>query len=423
MPKNLRIFVLTNFYPPYDRGGYEQFCAEVCGYLGKRGHQVLILTSNYCPKQSSMQASGEQNLEIHRKLNLESNLFRYSVLDFFLTRRKKENENLLHLAQLLERFNPDLILIWGMWNLPRSLPAYLEKYKNAPTLYWLSDNWPAEPDFHQLYWSQPARHRLLRAPKHYLNQLAQSMLAKEGKPVRLELKNSICLSKSLKEKLINEGINVNNAKVIHHGVDLASFHPPLETHPRPPGKLSTIYMGGLSEQKGVHTAIQAISYLVNHEGMKQITLAVVGTGHPEYVHFLKTMIAELHLEENVKIYPRVPREQIPQLLSQYDCLIFPSIWEEPLGRCHLEAMACAVPVISTMTGGSKEIITSEIDGLTFTPGDSLELASQLKRLALDPELAIRLGYAGRKTVEERFDLNKILNEIERYFVSFVNNVE
>ncbi len=423
MTKNLRLFVLTNFYPPYDRGGYEQFCAEVCNYLGSRGHQILILTSNYCSNQNGVQVSEEQNLEIHRKLNLESNLFRYSVLDFFLSRRKKEQENLLHLAQLLERFNPDLILIWGMWNLSRSLPAYLEKYKNAFTLYWLSDNWPAEPDFHQFYWSQPARHRLLRAPKQYLNQLAQSILAKEGKPVRLELKNSICLSKSLKENLINEGIDVNNAKVIYHGVDLASFHPPLEPRTRSPGKLSSIYMGGLSEQKGVHTAIQAVSHLVNHDGMNQITLAVVGTGHPEYVHFLKTMIAEHNLEENIKIYPRVPREQVPQLLIQYDCLIFPSIWEEPLGRCHLEAMACALPVISTTAGGSKEIITNEINGLTFAAGDPLELASQLKRLALDPELAVRLGYAGRKTVEERFDLSKILNEIEKYFVSLVNSVE
>jgi glycosyltransferase involved in cell wall biosynthesis len=77
-------------------------------------------------------------------------------------------------------------------------------------------------------------------------------------------------------------------------------------------------------------------------------------------------------------------------------------------------MACGLVVLSTLTGGSREIIVDGENGLTFTPGDARSLASQLEKLMSKPDLQKRLAQAGRKTIVERFDIRRSVDEIETY---------
>ena len=74
---------------------------------------------------------------------------------------------------------------------------------------------------------------------------------------------------------------------------------------------------------------------------------------------------------------------------------------EGLGSAALLAMAAAVPVIASDIGGLKEVICDGINGL-LVPNSPEAIAAALRELTANPELARRLGSAGRKTVEERF---------------------
>ena len=47
----MRILFLTNFYPPYEVGGYEQLCRDVAVRLADRGHSYAVLTSDHGVKQ------------------------------------------------------------------------------------------------------------------------------------------------------------------------------------------------------------------------------------------------------------------------------------------------------------------------------------------------------------------------------------
>ena len=102
------------------------------------------------------------------------------------------------------------------------------------------------------------------------------------------------------------------------------------------------------------------------------------------------------------------------ILQQFDVLIFPSIYEEPLARITQEAMASGLVVVGTTTGGTKEFLRDEGTGLTFTPEDADGLAEQVTRLSLDPDLCNRLAQAGRQAVLENFTLDKMVKEIEVY---------
>lgn len=121
------------------------------------------------------------------------------------------------------------------------------------------------------------------------------------------------------------------------------------------------------------------------------------------------------MEKWVSFQGLVRREQMPSVFAAHDVLIFPSVWPEPLARILQEAMACQLVVIGTATGGTEEILQDGVNGLTFEAGNAAMLAERILSVAEDPELRHRLAARARQTVEERFSLDRMVDEIEDSF--------
>jgi glycosyltransferase involved in cell wall biosynthesis len=173
----------------------------------------------------------------------------------------------------------------------------------------------------------------------------------------------------------------------------------------------------LVRHKGVHTAIEAMARLVNKRRINQITLTLVGSGHPDYEEFLRDLVERERLHDFVIFHKSVPKDQMPVILQQFDVLIFPSIYEEPLARTTQEAMAAGLVVVGTTTGGTKEILRDGETGFTFAPEDPDALAEQVTRLITDPDLRHLLAQAGRQTVLENFTLDRMVQQIEDYLLN------
>ena len=105
---------------------------------------------------------------------------------------------------------------------------------------------------------------------------------------------------------------------------------------------------------------------------------------------------------------------MPQLLRKFDVLVVPSIWQEPFSRMVLEGMISGLVVVATPLGGTTEILRDGENGLLFAPGDSEDLAQKIVCLASDPELRRKLALAGKQTVDERFTVTKMMDELEGY---------
>lgn len=405
----MRILFLSNFFPPARPGGYTQWCHEVAERLASRGHTIGVLTSRYELVKVTV---SEQN--IHRLLHLEGDLAYYQPFHFFTKWKKQHHENLAFLEHTVKDFGPDLIFVWGMWALSKALPALAEQLLPGRVVYYLSDYWPSALDMHTTYWQSPARRWPMQATKRVLSKVAMSILAKEGQP-ELKLEKVICVSAKVRQLLVEAGLPIQHARIIHGGTDIERF---LEVRKRDylSGQLKLLYAGQLVRHKGVHTAIEAMARLVNQQGIHQITLTLVGSGHPDYEAFLRALIERERLQDFVTFHKLISKEEMPALLQQFDVLIFPSIYEEPLARMTQEAMASGLAVVGTITGGTTEILREGETGLTFAPEDADGLAKQITRLFNDPDLCCRLAQRGRQTVLENFTLDKMVNEIEAYLM-------
>jgi glycosyltransferase involved in cell wall biosynthesis len=403
----MRILFLSNFFPPARPGGYTQWCHEVAERLVGRGHTVGVLTSCY---ELAKAPAGEQN--IYRLLHLEGDLAYYQPLHFFTKWKKQHRENLASLEQTVKDFTPDLIFVWGMWALSKAVPALAEQLLPGRVVYYLSDYWLSASDMHTTYWQAPVQRWPMQVPKRVLSWVAMLMLAKEGQP-ELKLEQVICVSARVRDLLVEAGLPIQHASIIHGGTDIERFSGIRKRDYRSE-HLKLLYAGQLVRHKGVHTAIEAMARLVNKQRLTQISLTLVGSGHPDYEAFLRNLIEREGLQDFVTFHQPVSKDKMPALLQQFDVLIFPSIYEEPLARMTQEAMASGLVVVGTTTGGTKEILRDGETGFTFAPEDAASLAEQVTRLILDPDLRCRLGQAGRQIVLENFTLDKMVNEIEAY---------
>lgn len=411
----MRILFLSNFFPPARTGGYTQWCHEVAERLKGRGHTIGVLTS--CFELEKVPPS-EKN--IYRLLHLEGDLAYYQPLRFFTRWKKQHRENLLFLEHTVKDFAPDLIFIWGMWALSKALPALAEQLLPGRVVYYLSDYWLSASDMHTTYWQSPALHGPVQVPKRVLRKVAMSMIAKERQP-DLKLEQVICVSGRVRDLLVEAGLPIEHARIIHGGTDMERF---LDVRKRDyqSGRLKLLYAGQLVRHKGVHTAIEAMARLVNQGKLNQITLTLVGSGHPDYEAFLRDIVERERLTDFVTFHEPVSKEEMPAIFEQFDVLIFPSIYEEPLARITQEAMASGLVVVGTTTGGTKEILRDGETGFTFAPEDADGLAEQVSRLITDPDLRCRLAQAGRETVLANFTLDKMVKEIEAYLVGVAAGV-
>lgn len=405
----MRILFLSNFFPPARPGGYTQWCHEVAERLAARGHAIGVLTSCY---ELAEAPAIEQN--IYRLLHLEGDLDYYQPLHFFTRWKKQHRENLVFLEQTVKDFAPDLIFVWGMWALSKALPALAEQLLPGRVVYYLSDYWPSAVDMHTTYWQAPAQRWSTQVAKRFLSKVAMSMLASEGQP-DLKLEQVICVSARVRDLLVEAGLPIQPARIIHGGTDMERF-PDSRKRDYRSGHLNLLYAGQLVRHKGVHTAIEAMAKLVNQRSIKEITLTLVGSGHPDYEAFLHHIVNRERLNDFVSFHNPVSREEMPTILEQFDVLIFPSTYEEPLARVTQEAMAAGLVVVGTTTGGTGEILKNGETGLTFAPEDADGLAEQVTRLLIDPDLRCRLASAGRQIVLENFTLDKMVNEIEAYLM-------
>lgn len=199
------------------------------------------------------------------------------------------------------------------------------------------------------------------------------------------------------------------------GVDEVFFRPGLETvrivaelglQDRP----LIICVGRLVPRKGQDRLIEALPAI--RKRVKDAALVIVGEG--PYRARLESKIRELNLEEHVRLVGRVPLSDLPLYLNAAQIFAMPArnrlggLEIEGLGIVYLEASACAIPVIAGNSGGAPDAVREGITGYVVDGQDRGALVERIVTLLENPDLAKRMGLAGREFVEEKWRWDEIV---------------
>lgn len=159
------------------------------------------------------------------------------------------------------------------------------------------------------------------------------------------------------------------------------------------------YIGTHKEAKGIFHLVQAFSQL--HQ---KAQLKIWGSPLSPFTQSLKAYIKTLGSEIERKIHwmgGYRNNDIVGEVFNQIDAIVVPSIWGENSPLVIHEALEAKVPVITADYGGMKEYVHHEVNGLLFKHRDPHALASQMKRLILDPDLKTKISQGGYLQSEDR----------------------
>jgi glycogen synthase len=397
----LKILILSSLYPPHYIGGYELGCRDVVEALKCRGHTIKVLTSTYGVGRPT------DDGEVYRWLQSDLGWSFESSADNQIKLVAKELRNRRAFRRLAAEFQPDLVYIWPIRYISLSL-ALMAQRVGLPVCYYVSDNWLASWEWLDR-WIYLPRHPIKRFSRRLLA-LGVEALGGRTAGATLDLRHVQFTSEHIKRAALAAGKPVEHAAVIHWGVDLNRF--PYRQAARPSSR-RILYVGQLARVKGVHTAVAAFQQAVAARSDSDLTLTIAGgTIFPAYEAELRALVRSNGLEQRVSFTGLLAHDQLPALYQEHDILIFPSIWDEPFSITLLEALASGLAVVGTTTGGSAEILRHGENALIFPPEDAGACAALVLRLIDQPELCEQLRWNGRRTVEERFRIETMIDKID-----------
>jgi glycosyltransferase involved in cell wall biosynthesis len=212
-----------------------------------------------------------------------------------------------------------------------------------------------------------------------------------------------CASDYVRAGLVDQGIPPERISVLPYPIKAADFSPPDCT--RRSGPVTVGFVGGVSLRKGAPTFLEVAKRVGT-----AVRFVMVGSVH----------VSEQALAANrghVEVIGAVPRTEVRRWLSEFDLFLFPSTCEGSAGSV-MEAMAMALPIVTTFNSGS--VVRDGIEGCICPKDDADAMAAAIERLAADRSLRLAMGQNSRRRAEE-FSIDAHARELKKVVEKAVGN--
>jgi len=191
--------------------------------------------------------------------------------------------------------------------------------------------------------------------------------------------------------------------VIPNGVDIQAWRP------RATRETFALVVGRATPEKGLLEAAQALASALEREAAWSAVFVVAGAARgAAYLAEVRAALAPLGAR--ARVLTDVPFAEVKALSESAAIALVPSKWREPFGRTCLEAHAGGAAVISSGSGGLREISG---DAALYAPDAEVAgLTAAIKALVADDALRARLAAQGRARVKTLFDLPRVASRLD-----------
>ncbi|MFG6150590.1 glycosyltransferase family 4 protein [Halobacillus sp. B23F22_1] len=219
-------------------------------------------------------------------------------------------------------------------------------------------------------------------------------------------------------------------QTIYSGVDLERFAPSYSSSARQmrnkireenglSSKKVILYAGRLSPNKGIDVLVRAIPELAKKHD--DIALVIMGSkwfsdnSITDYIAYVRALAERLPIPVIQTGY--VSADKIQEWFAASDIFVCTSRWQEPLARVHYEAMAAAIPIVTTNRGGNTEVMESHKNGLIVEDPESTdEFVKHLSYLLSHPEKREEMGRYGRSLAEKHYTWDRVVSDIRQVWL-------
>jgi len=381
----VRIAHVTPYFHPEFYGSHEAFLSRE---LARRGHQVVLFTSDRMPRWGG--AAG---------------------IDQRLPRGRTEWEG-VQVVRL--RAGPTISFVPSFPGLSRALgreefDLFLshEVFSIAAWHALRAARRAARPFVLIQHGYSGGRRWLYRA----LFQLEFRLL---GRRVLEAADVTVTLTGLGREFLVGLGADPARVEVIPTGVDTELFRP-AERCERPGPVVG--FLGRVDRDKGVLDLLEAFARARADVPEVRPTLRIAGKG--DAVPLLRSRADALGLADEVTLPGRLPHAAVPGYLADLDVLAAPTRVSEPFGIVAVEAAAAGTATIASRLGGLAETVVDGVTGRLVEPGDVDGLTAALRQALADPSTNAAQGAAARERAERVYSWAGITDRFEELFGKLV----
>lgn len=384
--------VVPYFSPAYAFGGPMNVAFQVSRKLVKRGHKVVVWTSDAKDLDSRLTVkpvSIINGIKVHYMRNLSMMPVKKSKLFITpeLVSKTKEEIKEIDVVHLHEYRSFQNIVVHH----------YAKKY-GVPYVLQAHGSLPRVMVKKRLKWVYDVLfgYRLLR----YASKV-------------------IAISQTEAQQYRDMGVSEEKIEVIPNGIDLSAYANLLPKGSfkkklcRDKDQKIILYLGRIHKMKGIDFLIKAYSYLVKNMECNDAILVIAGYDDG-YLDEAKRVVASLGISDKVLFTGMLSEKE--KISAYVDSSIVVNV--EPrnvFGLVPLEAAACSTPVVVSEGNTIKNIIHQGKFGFSIKYGDINELARIMDKMLNDNKLLIEMGEKGRKFVFENHDWANIIIKFEKIY--------
>ncbi len=216
------------------------------------------------------------------------------------------------------------------------------------------------------------------------------------------------------EKYLGKKISRTKFAIVRQGINKSRFKP-IKIQNK---ENVLLCVARIAPTKKIEDVIKLLPFLI--ESVPDIKLNIIGVVNDKnYFRILKQQVSKLQCEKHVNFVGPVPHDELVNYYNSSKIFILMS--NEAFSYATLEAMACRIPVIVTPSGTISKIIKDGFNGFLIQDTNPEDLANKIKSLLRDVNYRERIGESARRTVEEEYGGDLLVEGLMDLFKKIVEN--